>query len=379
MCAAVEPEREHCSDNDDDVFHTYFMVLVWLSCGVVPDDATSGFFCDDAFKSSQEAVACGVACKAGPKRAAKPDTGVERAMEEKDGAFALGRRGEEDGGIAVGMDAAGDDGARRLLEAQALGGDGDATVRVDTCLGACAPDVRPPRTSRSGPQDGAFFGEGLGLGRLGGGAQFAVDFVLVGVDQELVEQPVGAFEFVDVIGGQERREAFLPVIMAALDFAFGLGRWGIEQFDAVEVKRLAEPSEGIGVVGVEEGVEVDIEGQWQTVVFEDAGQEIKMGQQGFGGIEARSDIEACGIIQDVEEGLFVGFAGQPGMRAGVVLPERAQIPGLPAFDGFGGGFVAGVGGELVLDGPTPDAGTVGFEVEPAMEFAGTGAVRRWRF
>ena len=265
------------------------------------------------------------------------------------------------------------------LNGLALGADGDFAVVADADAGLLAPDKGPPRAIRDGAQDGTFCGLGLGLGRLWGGAQFAVDFVLVGVDQELVEQPVGAIEFVDVIGGQERRETFLPVIMAALDFAFGLGRWGIEQFDAVEVKRLAEPSEGIGVVGVEEGVEVDIEGQWQTVVFEDAGQEIKMGQQGFGGIEARSDIEAGGVIQEVEEGLFVGVAGQPGMRAGVVLPERAQIPGLPAFDGFGCGFVTGVGSELVLDGPAPNTGAVGFEAEAAMEFAGTGTVRRRRF
>ncbi len=64
---------------------------------------------------------------------------------------------------------------------------------------------------------------------------------------------------------------------------------------------------------------------------------------------------------------------------GVVLPECAQIAGLPAFDGFGGGFVAGVGSQLVGDDPAAHAGAVGFEVEPAMEFAGTGAVRRWRF
>ena len=60
------------------------------------------------------------------------------------------------------------------------------------------------------------------------------------------------------------------------------------------------------------------------------------------------------------------------------MPESAQIAGLPAFDGFGRGFVAGVGGELVLDGPAPDAGAVGFEAEAVLEFAGTGAVgRRW--
>jgi len=56
------------------------------------------------------------------------------------------------------------------------------------------------------------------------------------------------------------------------------------------------------------------------------------------------------------------------------LPERAVVAGLPAFDGFSGGFVTGVGVELVGDGPAADAGAVGFEVKPAVEFTGGSAV-----
>lgn len=44
-----------------------------------------------------------------------------------------------------------------------------------------APDERPPRASGSGAQDGAFFDDGLWFGGGRGGAQFAVDFMLVGV------------------------------------------------------------------------------------------------------------------------------------------------------------------------------------------------------
>ena len=72
--------------------------------------------------------------------------------------------------------------------------------------------------------------------------------------------------------------------------------------------------------------------------------------------------------------MFVGAAGQPGVRGGVVLPERAVIACLPAFDGFANGFVAGVGVELLSDGPTADTGAVGVEVEAAVEFAGAGTV-----
>ena len=210
-----------------------------------------------------------------------------------------------------------------------------------------------------------------------GGAPFTMDFVLVDVGQELVEQTVGPFEFVDAVGGQQWGQAFLPAVMAALDFAFGLRRWRIAQMDAVEVKGLAQLGEGFRVMRVEKGVEVHIEGQRQAVGFEDAGQEIKMGQKRFTWVEARAGVVTGGIVQNIEQGLFVGIVGQPGVWAGVILPEGTVVAGLPAFDRFGRGFVAGVGSQFVFDGPASDAGTVGLEVEAAVKFAGTGAVRRW--
>jgi hypothetical protein len=113
--------------------------------------------------------------------------------------------------------------------------------------------------------------------------------------------------------------------------------------------------------------------------LQDAGKEVEVGQQGFGGIEACAGVEARGVVENVQENLFVGAARQPGVGRGVVLPEGAVVAGLPAFDGFGRGFVAGVWGELVCDRPAADAGAVGLEAQPAMEFAGDGAVRARRF
>jgi hypothetical protein len=75
--------------------------------------------------------------------------------------------------------------------------------------------------------------------------------------------------------------------------------------------------------------------------------------------------------------LFVGASGQPDVRGGIVLPEGTVIAGLPAFDGFANGFVAGVGGELMGDGPAAEAGAVSFEVETTMGFTGGGAVGGW--
>ena len=69
--------------------------------------------------------------------------------------------------------------------------------------------------------------------------------------------------------------------MAAFDLALGLGRGRVEEFDAVEVERSPELGEGVGGVGVEEGVEAHIEGQRQTVDFEDAGEEARGGPARF--------------------------------------------------------------------------------------------------
>ena len=140
--------------------------------------------------------------------------------------------------VAIGAEAADDGGAGRSVNGMALGADGDFAVVADADAGLLAPDVGPPRAVGGGTEDGAFFGEGLLVGGVGCLAEFAVDFVLVGVGHELVEEVVGPDQFDDVVGGQEGDEAFLPVVVAAFDFAFGLGRWGVEQLDAVEVEGL---------------------------------------------------------------------------------------------------------------------------------------------
>ena len=251
-------------------------------------------------------------------------------------------------------------------------------VVADAHAGALAPNVGPPRTGGHGTNHGAFFGEGLLVGLVWRLAQFAMDFMLVGVGQELAEQLVGPGEFDNAVGRQERDEAFLPVVVSAFDFAFGLWGGGVAELDAVEVQGRAQLGEGVRVVGVEEGVVVHIEGQREAVRLQGAGEEVEVGEQGFGGVEARAGVEAGGVVEDFQEDLFGGATRQEGVGCGVVLPEGTVVPGLPAFDGLGSGFVAGVGSQLMGDGPAADTGTVGFKLEAAMEFAGDGTVgARW--
>ena len=301
------------------------------------------------------------------------------AVEEDDGFCVFVWGVTEIVDVAIGAEAAQDGGAGWSVNGLALGADRDFAIVADADAGSLAPDVGPPRTLGDGPEDGAVFRQCLLLGGVGCHAQFTVDLMLVGVGEKLVEQLVGPGQFHDLIGGQERDETFLPVVVAAFDFALGLGRWGIEQLDAVEVEGRAELGEGVGVVGVEEGVVVHIEGQRQAVGLKGAGEEIVVSEKGFARVEACAGVETGGVVEDFEEDLLVGHAGQPGVGRGVILPEGAVITGLPAFDGFGRSLVTGVGGELMFDGPAADTGAVGLEVEAAMGFAGGGAIGGRRF
>ena len=172
-----------------------------------------------------------------------------------------------------------------------------------------APDIGPPGTGGDGSQDGAFFGAGLLVRGLGSHPEFAVDFMLVGVGQELIHELVGSLEFQNAVGGEEGGEAFLPVVVAAFDFAFGLRGGGAAQGDAVEVEGGPELGEGVGAVGVEEGVEVHVENEREAVGLEGAGEEVQMGQEGFTFVEACPDVVAGGVVDEFQQGLFVVLAG----------------------------------------------------------------------
>ena len=149
--------------------------------------------------------------------------------------------------VAVWAQATNDPSTGRRIHREALGVDRHFAVIADADAEALPPDKGPPGAVGDGPQDRAVFGAGLVTGGGRSGADFAVDFMLVDVGQELVEQAVGAFEFQDAVGRQEGRQAFLPVVKTPFDFALGLGGGGEAQGDAVEVERGAQLGEGVRV------------------------------------------------------------------------------------------------------------------------------------
>ena len=141
--------------------------------------------------------------------------------------------------------------------------------------------------------------------------------MLVGVEQELVEQAIGPVQFEDVLGCQEWGQTFLPVVVTAFDFAFGLRSGRVVQGDSVEVQSRSQLGQSLRRVGEEKGVIVDIEGQGQALSQKSAGQKVEVSEQSFAVVEASTGIVAGGVIQEVVQGLFIGIVRQPGMGAGI--------------------------------------------------------------
>lgn len=293
----------------------------------------------------------------------KGDRDLEHRDVEQNGRFGggIGRLAQVID-VAIGSQAADDQRTRWSIQADALGADRDLAIIADPDAGALTPDERPPGARGDRADDGAFLGERLLSGQVGSGPQLPMHFGLIDVRQELVEQVVGPFQFQDTVSGQQGWQAFLPEVVPPLNFSFGLRCGCVTQGDPVETKGLAELGKSFGNVGEKEGMVVHIKSQGQTMGLKRPGQEVQMSQQRFAGIEPSARIITGRVIQQVEQALFLRTVRQPGMRAGIVLPERTVIAGLPAPDGFGWSFVSSVWSEAVFDSPSADTGTVGLEV-----------------
>ena len=114
-----------------------------------------------------------------------------------------------------------------------------------------------------------------------------MDFLGVVVMAELFEQSVGFRERGDLLGGEDRREAFLPEVVRALDLAFGLRSGRVAQRDLVKAQSAAELREGLSLTGEEEGMVVDVESQGGAVLAKGAREEVEMSGEIFAFVNAR--------------------------------------------------------------------------------------------
>ena len=244
-------------------------------------------------------------------------------MQEENRALELVRRVAEDGGVAVWVEAAGDGGTWREIDAEALRAAGDATIGADLGLGAHAPDIGPPRAARGGTEGTAVFAVCEIPGGLRSGADLAVPFLGVVMAAELVEQRVGLGQRGDMLCGEESREALLPEIMGAFDFPLGLRGGRVAQGDFVEAQGRAELGQGIGDGGEVKGVIVHVESEREADFEEDRGQQIEMGEEPLVVVDAGAGQDAAVVVDEFEQRVLAWRAGEPAVRGGVVLPESS--------------------------------------------------------
>ena len=145
-----------------------------------------------------------------------------------------------------------------------LGSHRHPSIVADTDAGALAEDIGPSRAPRSWPQGPAVFFFGQLPSGLRGATDFAVFFHGVVVASQQVQQGVGIGQGGDAVGCQEGGEAFLPELVAALDFSLGLRGWGKAQGDSVEAEAVGQLRVVFRQMSKEEAVEIDIETQGQA-------------------------------------------------------------------------------------------------------------------
>lgn len=293
--------------------------------------------------------------------------------DAREGVFGRGRLEEED--VAIVEDTASEARARRSIDGETEVANGYGAIVGDADGSAEAPDKAPPGASGNGADLAVTLGERLLVGGVRSGAKLAMDFMMIGVSDEVVDERVGTIDGVDGLGGEERWETLLPIVVATLDFAFCLRSGSVAKGDAVEAQSLAELSESVRKVGVKERVIIDVKSEREAVSEESAGEKIEVRREVFRWVNASAGIEPGRIVENIEQGEFIRIAREPSVRRRIVLPKRAEVADLPPADGFGRRFKTEIWSELMRDSPTANGRAVGLESKTAQQFAGHGAIR----
>ncbi len=188
------------------------------------------------------------------------------------------------------------------------------------------------------------------------------------MEPQSIDVDIRIIQFGNFFAGEIGWEAFLPELVFALDFAFGLGCGSIKKANVVELQCRAQLGESLWVLSEEDAVIIDIELEWSPVGQEGGGQEIQIGQEELPVIDFGADEEAAAIVEHVEHGEVNGAEGEPRVRRGIQLPEFANLGALPAPNG-GFRFLGGGGvGIAVFDRPMADLVAVEFEGVEAQDF-----------
>lgn len=262
-----------------------------------------------------------------------------------------------------------------MFEPDAMGADRNTPVGSDFEDGPHTPDIRPPGTARGGSQNGSFLFPGQIPGSLRREFEFAMRLHGIAVESQGLDVDVGFGHLCDLLTGEIGRQPFLPELVFAFDFAFGLRGWSIKETNVVEAKSRAQLGQSVRGFGEENGVIIDIELQRPAVGQEGGGQEVQVGEQEFPIIEFGADEKAAAIVEHVEHGKVPGAEREPVVRRSVQLPEFADLRALPAAHRSQGLAYGSAVGMAVLQRPVAYLGPVELEVVEAQSLRSDEAVR----
>jgi hypothetical protein len=221
--------------------------------------------------------------------------------------------------------------------------DRNSSIRVDSSIQSEAEDIFD-RFIRGfdlkGSEERAFFSESLLEPEIGDLLSGGVDLPVVISVKFVGENPLGVFDFGDILSDTGSDETILEPTIRSFDFAPGLGRKGVNDLDIAVLENLF-PLRGClirkEVVFIPErvpspdeakdGMRIDVVGVREPVT-EDHGLESQdMGPTGLfldqNGVEHESAI----IIQGSDQIPFLLRGGGPEMMRGIVLDEFSGISG----------------------------------------------------
>ncbi len=192
-----------------------------------------------------------------------------------------------------------------------------------------------------------------------------MDLFCVVMVAQFFEQIVGFRESGYLLRGKERWEAFLPEVVRALDFAFGLRSRGVTQRDFVKAQGAAELGQSLWLTGKEEGMVIDVEGQREAMLTKGGGEEVEMGREIFAFVDASARDQAAVVINESQKRRLALLAREPAMGRGIVLPELADVLNLPAADWARRILARAKRSQTLSQSPSADRGVMQSEVMAA--------------
>ncbi len=221
--------------------------------------------------------------------------------------------------------------------------DGDSSIRVDGSVHPKAEDIFD-RFIRGfdlkGSEERTFFSESLLEPEIGDFLSGGVDLLVVISVEFMVKNPLGLFDFGDILSDTGSDESILEPTIRSFNFASGLGREGVNDLHIAILQDLLPLRGGLisqEVVFIpervsspdksEDRVRIDVVGVRESEAEDDGLEGQDMGPAGLCLNENGIEHESAIIIQRSDQIPFLLRGGCPEVMGGIVLDEFSGIMG----------------------------------------------------